>query len=201
MTVIYHGTPLTPRSALNEVCAGRAMCVSFFRPDDVEAVEAISPDIMFRQWRVFDVEGCTEGRERLVRKVGLVRLLRLARAAIVPTWSLGSHPRYAWGTIPAQRRALATMAVWAKGRTAMAHGRANRAVTATVRQIRPGVSRLDWQRQAPRPTRISRENGRGGAGLGQSMACPTHDARDQGRFQLPVCERGRDHIGAERMAL
>ena len=46
--VIYHGTPMTPRAALLSVCKGRAMCVSFFRPDDVEAVEAISPDIMFR---------------------------------------------------------------------------------------------------------------------------------------------------------
>ena len=44
--VIHHGTPMTPRAALLDVCAGRAMCVSFFRPDDVEIVERISPTIM-----------------------------------------------------------------------------------------------------------------------------------------------------------
>jgi hypothetical protein len=48
MSVIYHGTPMTPRAALLDVCKGRAMCVSFYRHDDVEAVEAISPAIMFR---------------------------------------------------------------------------------------------------------------------------------------------------------
>lgn len=45
--IIHHGTPMTPRAALLDVCAGRAMCVSFYRPDDVEVVEAISPTIMF----------------------------------------------------------------------------------------------------------------------------------------------------------
>lgn len=49
---IYHGTPLTPRDALRSVCTGRAMCISFYRPDDVEVVEAISPAIMFRQRRI-----------------------------------------------------------------------------------------------------------------------------------------------------
>ncbi len=47
LPIIYHGTPLTPRSALLDVCNGRAMCVSFWRPDDVEVVEAISPASMF----------------------------------------------------------------------------------------------------------------------------------------------------------
>lgn len=47
MALIHHGTPLTPRAALFDVCAGRAMCVSFYRPDDAEVVEAISPAIMF----------------------------------------------------------------------------------------------------------------------------------------------------------
>ena len=30
---IYHGTPMTPRAALLDVLAGRAACVSFWRPD------------------------------------------------------------------------------------------------------------------------------------------------------------------------
>lgn len=45
--IIHHGTPMTPRAALLAVCTGRAMCVSFYRPDDVEAVEQIAPFIMY----------------------------------------------------------------------------------------------------------------------------------------------------------
>lgn len=47
MALVYHGTPMTPRAALQAVCAGRANCVSFYRPDDVVTVEAISPFIMY----------------------------------------------------------------------------------------------------------------------------------------------------------
>lgn len=45
--IIHHGTPLTPRDALLTVCRGRAMCVSYYRPDDVEAVEQIASYIMY----------------------------------------------------------------------------------------------------------------------------------------------------------
>lgn len=44
---IFHGTPITPRAALEAVLPGRAACVSFFRPDDVEAVEAVCPFVMY----------------------------------------------------------------------------------------------------------------------------------------------------------
>jgi len=47
MALVYHGTPMTPRAALLAVCAGRANCVSFYRPDSVGDVEAISPFIMY----------------------------------------------------------------------------------------------------------------------------------------------------------
>ena len=46
MALVYHGTPLTPRAALAAV-AGRAMCVSFYRPDNVQDVEAQSPFVMY----------------------------------------------------------------------------------------------------------------------------------------------------------
>lgn len=46
MAFVYHGTPLTPRAALMAL-GPRGYCVSFYRPDDVEAVEAISPAIMY----------------------------------------------------------------------------------------------------------------------------------------------------------
>ncbi len=46
MATVYHGTPLTPAPALNAV-SGRAFCVSYYRPDNVEAVEAMAPFIMY----------------------------------------------------------------------------------------------------------------------------------------------------------
>lgn len=44
--MIYHGTPLSPRAAL-EAMAGRAFCVSFYRPDDVATVERIASSVMY----------------------------------------------------------------------------------------------------------------------------------------------------------
>lgn len=46
MALVHHGTPMTPRAALLAQ-QGRAFCVSFFRPDSVADVEAISPFIMY----------------------------------------------------------------------------------------------------------------------------------------------------------
>lgn len=46
MALVYHGTPLTPAAALDAV-AGRAFCVSYYRPDSVEAVEAMAPFVMY----------------------------------------------------------------------------------------------------------------------------------------------------------
>jgi len=46
MALVYHGTPLTPAPALDAV-AGRSFCVSYFRPDSVEAVEAMAPFVMY----------------------------------------------------------------------------------------------------------------------------------------------------------
>lgn len=46
MALAYHGTPMSPKAAL-EAMAGRAFCVSFYRPDNVEQVERISPFIMY----------------------------------------------------------------------------------------------------------------------------------------------------------
>lgn len=47
MAQVYHGTPLTPRAALEHILAGRGACVSFYRPDDLELVLRLSPQIMF----------------------------------------------------------------------------------------------------------------------------------------------------------
>ncbi len=199
--VIYHGTPLTPRAALLEVCKGRAMCVSFFRPDDVEAVEAISPDIMFRQWRILYVEGGAETRRGMGRKMGLVGLFRLVRASAVPSRQVGCCPRYAGSAKPAQRRTVAGLAVRSKGCAPLAHGRTNRATAGPLQQMGSRLPWVDWRGQALGQARISRPDGGGGQGFGQLMARFAHDARDKGRFRLSVHQRGRDNSSTKRVAL
>lgn len=192
---------MTPRAALLEVCKGRAMCVSYFRPDDVEAVEAISPTIMFRQWRVFNVEGRAASGAGVGGEMGLVRLLRLAGASPVPSRQMGSHSRHAWCTVPAQRCAARPMAVRTERLPALAHGRSDRAAAAPVRKVRPGFSWMDWSGQALGQARVSRTNARGRSGFGQSLADNSHDARDQGGARLPLRQRRRDDTRTEWMAV
>ena len=55
MTLHYHGTPITPLSALYEL-RGRNFCVSHARPDDVRRAHEIGQSVMldngaFSQWR------------------------------------------------------------------------------------------------------------------------------------------------------
>ena len=55
MTIHYHGTPITPISALYDL-AGRHFCVSVARPDDVQRAHAIGQSVMldngaFSMWR------------------------------------------------------------------------------------------------------------------------------------------------------
>lgn len=47
MAFVYHGTPVTPKAAFDAVMPGRGACVSFYRPDNVDAVEAACPFIMY----------------------------------------------------------------------------------------------------------------------------------------------------------
>lgn len=56
MTVHYHGTPITPISALYEL-AGRCFCVSFANPQDVKRCHDIGQSVMldngaFSQWKI-----------------------------------------------------------------------------------------------------------------------------------------------------
>jgi hypothetical protein len=199
MATIYHGTPMTPRDALVSVCTGRAMCVSFYRPDDVEAVEAISPAIMFRQRRFFVLAASPARRERVGRASRLDAILRLAGTAPVCTGALGCHPGQPRCAVPAQRCALAGVAVRTEGRAALAHGRAYQSAPAPVRSIRPGVSRVD--RQDGRLARLSRAHGRGRSGPRQPLAGHSHDARGGGSIRLPIRQRGLDLSGTERVAL
>lgn len=201
MATIYHGTPMTPRAALQDVGKGRAFCVSFFHPQDVEVVQAISPAIMFRQRRVFGMESRHEARGALVYPRGLDAVLSVAGTAPVPSGPLGSDPRCPRSAEPAQRFAAAGMAVWSEGRAALAHGRADRSAVATVRAVRPGVPWMGRPRQDARHAGLSRAHGRSGAGFGQSMACASHDARHSGCAPVPLSQRGQHVASAERMAI
>ncbi len=198
---IYHGTPMTPRAALEDVGAGRAFCVSFFHPQDVEVVQAISPAVMFRQRRVFGMESCHEARGRLVHPRGLDTVLSMAGTAPVSSGALGSDTRCARSAQPDQRFTYSRVAVWSKGFAALAHGWADRTAAAPVRAVRPSVSRMGWPRQDAGYAGISRTDGGSGAGFGQPVAGPAHDARHGGCAPLPLPQRGQHEPCAERMAI
>lgn len=198
---IYHGTPLTPRDALLSVCEGRAMCVSFFRPDDVEAVEAISPAIMFRQRSLFGMAGGAKARRGMVHPAGLDAILRVAGAETISTGAVGGDPRCAGRAEPAQRQPYSAMAVRGTGRAPVAYGWANRAAVATVREVSPRVPRMDWCGQASRQPGVSRADGRSIPRTRQPLAASAHDARDRGRANVPVRQRGRNLTRTEWMAL
>lgn len=205
---IYHGTPLTPRAALRSL-AGRAFCVSFWRPDDTEVVEAISPTIMFRQRRLLGMAGCDGARRTLVRARGLVSLLRLARGTAFSPRSLGGHTRRARRTLSAQRRASERLAFRSvEGGAALAHGRPDRPLPAACRSLRPSLSRLDRRvRRADgqgkaraacgRVRALVPPHGRAGAGDRQCMARDSHDARCAGRTRISLWQRRRNVAGAE----
>ena len=201
MTTVYHGTPMTPRVALLDVCKGRAMCVSFYRPDDVEAVEAISPAVMFRQWRVFVLETSATQWRGMGGRPGLGGLFRLAGEPVVSPRTLGGYPRYAGRAVTAQRCTVERMAVRAKRRAAVAHGRAYRTLAQTVRQTRPGLLGLDRAGQGDRLPRIPRADGRSGQGFRQPLAGSPYDARGGGGFRLSVRQRRQHFIGTKRVAL
>lgn len=67
---IYHGTPLTPRAALQSM-AGRAFCVSFHHPADIATVDQLASSVMldngaFSFWmaaRKQGNEGCEAERD------------------------------------------------------------------------------------------------------------------------------------------
>ena len=201
---IYHGTPLTPRAALLAVCKGRAMCVSFHHPQDVEAVESISPAIMFRQRRVFILAGGNACRTGMGRASGLDAILPMAGNAAVPSWKMGGHSRYAGSAKPAQRQPVERMALRSVARRSpVAHGRADRAAWATVRAIRPGCAGMD--RASKKRTRglrfLSSAYGSCGGYVRQFLAPGSHDARRGGGVRLSVHKCGQHVACAERSSL
>lgn len=99
---IYHGTPLTPRAALNAVLPGRASCVSFFHPYDAEAVAAVCPYVMFRQRRIFGMESRHETRRGMVSARGLDALLPVAGNPLVSSRQMGGDTGRSGGAVAAQ---------------------------------------------------------------------------------------------------
>ena len=204
MTLIYHGTPMTPRSALESVCIGRAMCVSFFRPDDVEVVEAISPTIMFRQRRFLVLDAGAEKRPRVGGGSRLDALLPVAGGAAVHARTMGSYSGCSWRTIPAQRRSPERLAVRAfKRRAPLAYGRANRPLGPPMRAVRSSSARLDWRSEegARGLRRLPPQDGRGLPAVRQPLAPHPHDAGRVGCGKLPFRERGQHIACAERTSL
>lgn len=201
---IYHGTPLTPRAALLDVCKGRAMCVSFHHPQDVEAVEAISPAIMFRQRRVFILAGGIAQRTGMGRASGLDALLSVARGTAVSPRQMGGHSRYAGSAQPAQRWATERMAIRTGARRSpVAHGWAAGPAWQTVRAIRPRGIGMDWasKKGACWLPRLSPSHGRGCGTHGKPLAPCPHDARGGRCVRLSVPERGQHFPSTERTPL
>jgi hypothetical protein len=199
MATIYHGTPMSPRDALLSVCAGRAIVVSFYRPDDAEAVEAISPAIMFRQWRVFVLAAGPARRAGMGVGSRLDALFRMAGAAPVSSGQVGNHPRQSGRTFPTQRCATQRVALRTERRAALAHGWADRAVAASLREIRPGMPWMD--RAEGWLAGLSRAHGRSGPRARQSLARHPHDARNGGGLRLPLRQRGQHFTSSKRVAL
>ena len=203
--VIYHGTPLTPRAALLDVLSGRAGCVSFFRPDDVEAVEAVCPHIMFRQRGIQLLDGSPATWRGMGRQASrLDAVLSLAGASAARRRSLGGHSRHAGSAVPAQRQPARRLAVRHEaGSSVVAYGRTARSAGASLRPIRHGCAGLDWRSEAgARGMRaIPAPHGRGRQDVRQPMAQHAHDARHQSRVRLPLYLRRRHEPCAERTPL
>lgn len=198
---IYHGTPMTPRAALQQM-AGRAFCVSFYRPDDVEVVEAISPAVMFRQRRILFLAISSAKRAGLGRRSRLATILQMAGTSIAGR-ALGSNTRQSWRTITNQRWIAERLAIWSVGRTSLAHGQPNRSAFAALRQIRACMLGLDWARQRFHSWLRSMvsTHGRSCQRVGQSMASDSHDARRDGCKRVSLSQCGQHQPSAERTSV
>lgn len=196
--IIYHGTPMTPRAALQQM-SGRAFCVSFYRPDDVEVVQQISPAIMFRQRSVFILAASLAKWQRMGGRKGLDAILQMAGATHFG-WSLGCHSRYASGSFADKRWLVERLAFWTGWRSTLAHGWAYSSVAAFMRKIRTGMLGLDWARARQNSWLRSMvsADGRSCIGYGKPVAHSSHDAGRHGCAGISISQRGQHQLGAER---
>ncbi len=193
---------MTPRAALLNVMPGRAGCVSFYRPDDIDHIEAVCPRVMldngaFSFWQQAIRAGNEWAEER-----DWTPFLPVDRAAS-DRRAMGSHPRYARSAKPAQRRDAERMAVRSMGSAAVAHGRPAGEVGQAVRPIRARLHRVDRRGQngCGRVRCLHGAHGRGCGVSRQSMAGAAHDARHDGRAAFPLQQRGQHVSSAERVAI
>lgn len=198
---IYHGTPMTPRAALQQM-AGRAFCVSFYRPDDVEVVEAISPAVMFRQRRILFLAISSAKRSGLGGRSRLETILPVVGAS-TSSRALGSDTRQPRRTIADQRRASERLAVWSVGCTSLAHGQPDRSPLAALRQIRACLLGVDGARKRFHSwvRGLVSTHGRSCKCLGQSMAQHSHDARRNGCAGVSFSQCGQHQFSAERTSV
>jgi len=203
--VIYHGTPMTPRAALLDVLSGRAGCVSFFRPDDVEAVEAVCPLIMFRQRRFQLLDGSTQARRGMGRQAArLDAVLPMVGTTAARRRPMGGYSRHAGRSLPAQRQPARGLALRHKaGCPTLAYGRPAGSAGASLRAIRHGGAGMDWRPEAGacRVRPIPAPHGRGRQAVRQPLAQHAHDARHQSGLRLSLHQRGRHEPSAERTPL
>lgn len=205
--VIYHGTPLTPRAALNSIMPGRAGCVSFYRPDDLEALLAICPQLMFRPRRLLILDGGTSSRERMGRgraRAMVVGLLPMAGADYLSAWAVGYHARQSSRAVPAQRRLAQRLAVRAFARCAgLAYGRFDRSLGAYVRAIPARLRWMDWRSEAGagRVQCLSPQDGRGCRADGERLAPPAYAPWNSGSERLPLHQRRQHQPRAKRTSI
>lgn len=200
---IYHCTPLTPRAALEAIGIGRNFCVSFWRPDDAEAVERIAQTVMFRQRRIFRMASGDEARRGMVypRRLDAVLSLAGTKTARQP---LGDHSRCAWRAVPAQRRATHRLAIPVRVVSAgLAHGRARVPAAAALRSMAEGLHRMDWhgRGQGGWLSGLVRADAGDCTESGWQMAAASSFARCPSGPRVSLCKRGREQRRAERMAL
>lgn len=204
--VIYHGTPLTPRAAFDAIMPTRAACVSFYRPDNLEAVTAVCPQAMFRPWGFQLLDGGNARREGMGRgrPASMVAgLLRLAGADPVHAGAMGDHARQSSGAVTAQRRAAQRLAVRGSRSAGLAYGRADRSSGAAVRAIPAGLPRLDRSPQAGagRVRGLFSQDGGDIPVDGQCVAPAAYAARNAGCSAIPLHQRGQHQPSAERSPL
>jgi hypothetical protein len=203
--IIYHGTPMTPRAALEAVLPGRAGCVSYHHPADAEAVEAVCPRIMFRQRGLQLLAGCAQARRGMGQQPArLEALLSVARGAPRARWALGGDTRHAGSAEPTQRRTLEGLAIrFGQGRPPLAYGRPARALGASLRAIQNGRAGLD----RPSKTRAGRvrpllpPHGRSARSVRERLARNAYDARNCRGLRPSICGGRRDDTSTGRMAL
>lgn len=206
LPVIYHGTPLTPRAAFNSVMPGRAACVSFFRPDDLEAVLAVCPQAMFRPRGVQLLDAGDARRSRMGRgrpSTVVAGLLRLAGTEPVSSGAVGDHAGQSCGADPAQRWASERLAIRGSRGAGLAYGRACRETGEAVRSISPCLCRVDRRSEtrAGGLRGLLSQDGRGCQADGQHVAPAAYATRHPRRSGVSVHQRGQHLAGAERASL